>query len=300
MNKISSDMKNSKNLSFSEKQGKGARFFTERRRRKRCPQCQIFAVFLLILLSSFAVSFLFNVFPSLVNKGDFQIISAGSFERNNSITIDADLKMDFTEDVVDALENGIPLTIAVEIQVLRKRFWWHNIIIKESTQLFELRYHPLTNVHEVKNIATDERYTFKTRQDAMAVLGTIRGAHLIEKKELSKNKQYYIQMRILLDISHLPPALRQLASLSPAWRLESSWFLWEIDGKPGSHEKTAEVEQLDLTLAPEIKPEGQDSGQILSDSSDETLDNTSGNNLDNSSDNSSDSSSNNTEKESSE
>lgn len=203
----------------------------ERRRRKRCPECQILIVLAVIFMGSFAVLFLFNVFPHLTNKGDFQILSANSYELKNSIAIDADLKMHFPDAVVDALENGIPLTIAVEVQVLRKRTWWRNVVIKNSTQLFELRYHPLTNVHEVKNIATDERYSFNSRQDAMAVLGTIRRAILIESKELNKNKHYFVQMRILLDISHLPPALRQVASLSSAWRLESTWYQWQISDK---------------------------------------------------------------------
>lgn len=234
------------NLSFSEK--KGAHFFVERRRRKRCPVCQFLFAFVLITLSSLVVFLLFSIFPSLMNKGDFQIISASSFDKNKSIAIDADLKINFPDDVVDALENGIPLTIAVEVQVLRERPWWRNIIIKESTQLFELRYHPLTNVHEVKNIATDERYAFDSRQDAMAVLGTIRGAHLIEKNELSKNKQYFIQMRILLDISRLPPALRQIASLSLSWRLESSWFRWEIDNKHINLSPELATEQTNLAV----------------------------------------------------
>ena len=234
---------------MSVSQTGGERFFIERRGRKRCPKCQFFTAIGLILITSLAVTLLFDLLPSLMNKGDFQVSSASSFERKDNIAIDADLKMDFPDDVVDALENGIPIPIAVEVQVLRERPWWRNIIIKESRQLFELRYHPLTNVHEVKNIATDERYTFNSRQDAMAVLGTIRGAHLIEKKELSENSQYYVQMRILLDISRLPPALRQIASLSSSWRLESLWFSWKISDKPGGKARTAEAEPADLSVA---------------------------------------------------
>lgn len=218
----------------------------ERRLRKRCPECQLFAALLLILLLSLLLSFLFNTY--LLNKKDFQVLSAYSFEQNDSIAIDADLKMSFPDDVVEALENGIPLTIAVDVQVLRERPWWRNIMIKESTQLFELRYHPLTNVHEVKNLATDDRYTFNSRQDAMAVLGTIRGAHLIEKKELSPAQQYFVQMRIFLDISHLPAALRQIASLSSSWRLESPWYRWKISDRPRQQSEVLEVQDWALSL----------------------------------------------------
>ncbi|NOQ78771.1 MAG: DUF4390 domain-containing protein [Gammaproteobacteria bacterium] len=221
---------------------------SKRRRRKRCPKCQFFIILASILIGSFAVFFLFNVLPHLTNKGNFQVVSASSYEHKNGIVIDADLKMRFPDAVVDALENGIPLTIAVEVQVLRERIWWRNVFIKRSVQLFELRYHPLTNVHEVTNIATGERYSFNTRQDAMAVLGTIRGARLIENKELTKNEQYSVQMRISLDISHLPPALRQVASLSSSWRLESTWYQWPMSNKPKAPEQAADNMDLILEL----------------------------------------------------
>jgi hypothetical protein len=231
----------------------------ERRRHKRCPKCQLLIVLAIVLSGSFAVLFLFNVFPLLTDKGDFQVLSASSYEFKNSIAIDADLKMHFPDPVVDALENGIPLTIVVEVQVFRERPWWRNFLIKRSTQLFELRYHPLTNVHEVKNIATDERYSFNSRQDAMAVLGTIRGAFLIENKQLNKNKQYSAQIRILLDISHLPPALRQVASLSSSWRLESAWYQWQISNKPKAREQMTD----NLDLVPVLNKHNAVSERIL-------------------------------------
>ena len=227
----------------------GKLLLVERRNSKRCPKCQFFASLLIIFLGSFGVLFLFNALPHLTSKGDFQIVSASSYELKEGIAINANLTMNFPDAVVEALENGIPLTIAVEAQVLRERPWWRNIMIKDSRKLFELRYHPLTNVHEVKNIATDERYSFNSRQDAMAVLGTIRGAHLIENKELIKNNQYIAQMRIMLDISHLPPELRQVASLSSSWRLESAWYRWNIFNNSKAQEKVAAVEKMDLLPA---------------------------------------------------
>jgi len=217
---------------------RGNQLFPERRKHKRCPKCQFFTALAVFVFSSLLLLFLLNTLPRFTSSNEFLISSASTYVINDNILIDADLTMNFSADVVDALENGIPLMIAVEVQVFRERPWWRNIIIKESLKLFELRYHPLTDVHEVKNIATGERYSFNSRKDAMATLGTIRGASLIEKKLLSQDSQYFVQMRTLLDISHLPNALRQIASLTSSWRLESPWYRWPIseqtDIKPNS------------------------------------------------------------------
>jgi hypothetical protein len=210
-------------------------FFTERNRYQRCGKCQFFATLLLIITISLFVFLLLSVFPSFINQDKFQILSASSLQQQNNIVIDANLKINFSEDVIEALENGIPLTIAVNLQVIRERFWWKNVLIKESIQLFELRYHPLTDIHEVKNIATNDRYTFNSRQEAMMALGTIRGAHLITNTQLNSEQNYFVQMRIWLDINRLPIALRPLASLSSAWRLESPWFHWPIQSLNAQH-----------------------------------------------------------------
>jgi len=177
-----------------------------------------------VFLGLFFILYYLLKSPHLINKTDFQVVSIVSYEQEQHIFIDADLKMKFPDVVVEALENGIPLTIAVEAQIYRKRQWWRDVIIKQSRQLFELRYHPLTNVHEIKNIATNERYSFDTRQDAMKAFGTIRNASLLKKDRLNKRYQYYVQIRLLLDINSLPSALRQVAALSSDWRLASEWL----------------------------------------------------------------------------
>lgn len=188
----------------------------------------LFTAISMLLVLSLIFLFLFNLLPRFTTQGEFKVSSARSYSVKERIVIDADMNMKFSEEVAEALENGIPLTIKVEAQVLRKRFLWRDIMVKESLQLFELRYHPLTDIHEVVNIATQERYSFRSRQDAMIVLGTIRAADLMDKKLLNNNNQYHIRMRTSLDISRLPLALRQIASLSPSWHLESPWFAWAI------------------------------------------------------------------------
>ncbi len=189
---------------------------------------QFFLLLFLGILGSIIIFVIFELLPQYSEQNKFLVNSVTTYTKEGDILIDANLTMNFTRQVVEALENGIPLTIAVEVQVYRKRPWWRNIIVKESMQLFELRYHPLTDVHVVTNLANNEHYSFNSREEALAVLGTIRGAHLIKRKKLSSGEHYFVRIHTFLDINHLPPALRQIAALSSAWRLESSWFQWPV------------------------------------------------------------------------
>lgn len=203
---------------------------TRKYKKNKCSKnCKLLISIAVIFLFFLIFLFLFNFLPRITAQDEFHIKSARSYVVGDGIVLDADMIMNFSEEVAEALENGIPLTIMVEVQLFRERFLWRNSIIKESRQLFELRYHPLTNIHEVKNMASGDRYSFNSRQDAMAVLGTIRGAHLIDKKMLAQDKQYSIQMRTSLHINSLPLTLRQIASLSSSWYLKSPWYLWNIN-----------------------------------------------------------------------
>ncbi len=187
---------------------------------------------IILTLSTFMLFlFLFNFIPKMTVQNDFYIKSAKSYMFNDGVVIDADMQMNFSAEVSEALENGIPLMIVVEAQLFRERFLWRNIMIKSSQRLFELRYHPLTNIHEVTNMATGDRYSFNSRQEAMSVLGNIHGAHLIDKQMLSQDSEYKIQIRTFLDINYLPLALRQIASLSSSWYLRSPWYQWNINTK---------------------------------------------------------------------
>ena len=86
----------------------------------------------------------------------------------------------------------------------------------------------------------------------MATLGTIRGASLIEKKSLIQNNLYFVQMRTFLDINYLPIALRQIASLSSSWRLESPWYRWSIIGQT-DHQLKSLAREESQDLAPKLK-----------------------------------------------
>jgi hypothetical protein len=242
---------------------KGTELIIDRRQRERCPMCQFFTALIFILVASLLMLFLLNALPRWSSTNEFLISFASTYEVNDQVLIDADLKMNFSEDVVDALENGIPLTIAVQLKVFQQNpWWWSDEVIKESLKRFELRYHPLTNVHEVKNLANNVRYSFNSREDAMVTLGTIRGATLIEKSLLDNEHLYYVQMRTRLDTSYLPSALRPVASLSSSWRLESPWYRWTIDqhqkkqqkNEPAFWEDDFSEERLHKQLKNQIRP----------------------------------------------
>ncbi|MBF0264809.1 MAG: DUF4390 domain-containing protein [Gammaproteobacteria bacterium] len=158
----------------------------------------------------------------------FKIEYASSQLEKNNYYVNAKLNMEFPEVVQEALTNGVPLIIVIELLVIEKNQWW-NDIIKNSLQQFELRYHALTNIYEIKNLSSEHTFTFNTQQSALELLGNIHQAHLISHNKLKTDKHHEIKLRVYMDIWQLPEVLRPVASLSPEWQLDSQWYQWQLN-----------------------------------------------------------------------
>jgi hypothetical protein len=223
--------------------------------RKRCAFCQQFASLVLVLFILFVLYLATQALPDWINSSDEKknqklfiveyaqssietsSLETSSLEVSNPETenyfIDAKIKMDFTPVAIEALENGVPLTIAIELQVVEKNpFLGSHIFdstIKESILYFEIRYHALTEIYSIKNNKSEQGYQFNTRKEALDLLGNINHAHLISSNKLDKNKHHQVSLRVFLDIWKLPDVMRPGASLSNDWHLRSQWFSWMLN-----------------------------------------------------------------------
>jgi len=204
------------------------------KKHKKCRFCQKLRNILLILFSTLGILsvlvFLPQWFKFANNTGDifFKVEKAESVLSDGSYFINARLKMDFTPEVIEALENGVALNLIIEVKVWQQQSWMDKLV-KESTQRFEYRYNALTGIHSMMHVSTGQKYNFDSREDALALLGNIHHAHLITQKELDDTCHHKVEIRVLLDIWSLPTALRPVASLSPQWRLESEWYSWMLN-----------------------------------------------------------------------
>jgi len=203
------------------------------KKHKKCRFCQKARNLLLVLFSTFGILSALNFLPKWIDIGSgdgrlFVVQEAESVLRDGSYYINASLQMKFSPEVVEALENGVPLNLVIELKVKQLQSWFDKTI-KESTQRFEYRFNALTGIHSMQHVSTGQKYSFDSREDALALLGNIHNAHLIAAEEIDPISHHKVEIRVLLDIWSLPTVLRPVASLSPQWRLESEWYEWMLN-----------------------------------------------------------------------
>ena len=159
---------------------------------------------------------------------DFKVTEAHTYLDDGVYQLDATIDYDFSERALEALDNGVPLTLEVHIQVRRSDAWiWADSLL-DARLRYRIRYKPLSERYLVSRLPGEDGPTYITREAALAALGEIRGLNLINAKRLEPGADYEVQIRASLDIEELPLPLRPMAYLRPSWKQSSDWTKWPL------------------------------------------------------------------------
>ncbi|MEX0732493.1 MAG: DUF4390 domain-containing protein [Aquisalimonadaceae bacterium] len=160
----------------------------------------------------------------------FELLNGNIRTGTDVIYLDGRFTGELGSDAREALDSGIPLTLQLQVRVIRPRRWLWDVDVVEFSQRQELRYHALSRRYVVHNRATGESRTFFRRDVAMAAWTTLESVPLLRRRQLESGQLYEVQVRIRLDLDSLPHPLRTVAFVSPDWRLVSEWYTWPLEG----------------------------------------------------------------------
>ncbi len=158
----------------------------------------------------------------------FSIHQADTRLANDVYLLNAQAKLNLSKESLEALENGVPLTISLETEVLRQRkLLWPKRIARINTR-YQLKFHALSQQYLLKNLSTGVTTGFRLLVDALETLGNLQDFPLIDRTLLKASQHYFGRLRLRLDIAALPAPLRLVAYLSPTWRMKSAWYQWPL------------------------------------------------------------------------
>ncbi len=200
----------------------------ERGRARARPALWLTVCWLLLVISESSASA-----PGDTEAG-FDIRNARTELVDGVYLLDADIRFVFSTETLDAIDNGIPVTIILEMQVLRERglvwdnLWWDKKIAGLEAKL-RIETRPLSKTYLVRNLNSGETRTFRSFGELVVGLGRIRKFPLLDEYLLGDEGRYYLRLRALLDIESLPSPMRPWAYLSSLWRLKSDWYEWPLE-----------------------------------------------------------------------
>jgi hypothetical protein len=166
--------------------------------------------------------------PTTVLAENFFITGIHTRLHENVYLLNAHIDYRLTEQVLEALNNGVPITLQVEIEIQRKRRWWLDADVAALQQRYRLQYHALSHQYLMQNINSGAFYSFHTLDAALDTLGSLKDFPLLDKQLVDSGEEYEVLIHAELDIEALPSPLRPLAYITPAWRLNSDWYSWSL------------------------------------------------------------------------
>ncbi len=166
--------------------------------------------------------------PASAAEPGFRIRLVETHLANQVYLLNARIEFRFSRVVLEALDSGVPVTILLELQVLRDRDYLWDERIADLKQRYRLAYHALSGRYVVQNQNTGVSHTYQTLDDALYALGSIRAFPLIDRQLMKPGGHYYGKLEARLDIESLPAPLRPLAYLNSKWRLASDVYTWPL------------------------------------------------------------------------
>lgn len=163
------------------------------------------------------------------HEGQFEVRSASTTLVEGVHLLDARLQLVLSDEALDALNSGVPLTIELNLEVIRVRRWLPDAGVAELTLRFELEYRPLSQRYLVRSLNSGDQDSFATLYSALNNLGRIQGVPVIDEALLDDDSEYRLRLQALLSTRQYPAPLRMLFFWRDQWQLRSEWYEWRLE-----------------------------------------------------------------------
>lgn len=156
------------------------------------------------------------------------IRSANTTLTDKVYRLDAEIDYRLSQELLDALHNGVTLTLLVEVEIIRKQSYWLDDTLASLAQRYQLNYHALSQKYQLKNINSGRTINYDNLQSAIKALGSLNDIPILDQDLLHQRETYYARLRAGLDVHKLPTPLLILSYIMPGWQPRSEWYTWPI------------------------------------------------------------------------
>ena len=159
-----------------------------------------------------------------VCQSENHIITIVSAEKNGKLNVSPRLSFETSEQIKEAIDNGIRIQLIAKAQVFVPHQWWFDETVENKKMTLEIFYFTLGKLYVVKDKETGKQLGFNDYEQIW------KGFEKIIQFEfnLPKNKKASIKLRIMLDKSALPTVMQLPVLFNSNWDINTPWFKQEL------------------------------------------------------------------------
>lgn len=170
------------------------------------------------------------VMPAVADESDGRVeIRSAYAELDDGVYyVNARIEYTLSDSAREALDNGIPLKLELQIDVNRYRRLIWNDTIASLKQRYRLSHHALTGRYVVANLNSGDTVSFPDVETALDHLGRVERLPLIDESLLQGDARYEAAARATLDVKDLTGPIKFLSRFWGNWKVASEWYTWPL------------------------------------------------------------------------
>lgn len=159
-------------------------------------------------------------------QGRFEVRSA-DLELNDGVYhLNARIDLPISDAVRRGLSEGVPLALALDIDIERVRQLLPNSRVAELTQRYHLQYNAVSAHYVLRNDNSGQQESFGSVDEAIEHLSEVHNLPVLDKALIARDRRYEASVRGKIDFGTVPFTLRMLMFWVSDWHRESDWYAW--------------------------------------------------------------------------
>ncbi|MEQ1515637.1 MAG: DUF4390 domain-containing protein [Usitatibacteraceae bacterium] len=140
--------------------------------------------------------------------------------------VNADIELQLTAALQEAVRKGVPLYFVVEFEISRGRWYWVDQTVTFASRERRISYAPLTDQYRISYSGISQNVS--SFEDVRRALSRVRSWTVLERGKLRVGERYDAALRFRLDTSQLPKPFQLNVIASKEWALASDWYRWSF------------------------------------------------------------------------
>ena len=174
----------------------------------------------------FAFLGLFSIFshPQNLHARNTVIRDFTAVNSNNQLTLYLTVNECFTEEMISAVHNGIPITFTFYIDIYRTRTGWLDKKLKEYRFNHTMEYDSLKKEYTVRREEKGDSRSTASLEEAKMIMAEINGFRAMPMEDISPQATYIIKAKAKLARKALPLYFHYLIPFTSMWDFETEWY----------------------------------------------------------------------------
>jgi hypothetical protein len=160
-------------------------------------------------------------------------VRAAYLERQDNVCqLNATLAFELPEGARQAIDDGAPVMLNLEIVLRRSRRFWFDEAVATLVQNYQLEHRALSERYLVRNLNSSEQTSFPTLDSALDALRVISNLPILDQSLIEPDEKYDVSLRAALDVRTMPDVLRFVLFLADDWRQRSEPYVMQYQCSP--------------------------------------------------------------------